>query len=165
MLTIMGSILNRRGRREGEGAIWPFNEHKDIHFDSGKKIHMISKKLPWLLFRLAYHLVLIVCFISIEEVGHLEKSNHLWPIYLIKREKKKGTSMCVHMDMWCHLPNKTFKVIGNGDEYMIHLYQFTSHNTTSSSKYESSHGFVLKIVDKSCEWIFGLDARFSGPRS
>ena len=38
MITILGSIGNNM-----EGPIWPFNEHKNLHFDNEEDIHVSSK--------------------------------------------------------------------------------------------------------------------------
>lgn len=122
MLTILGSIVILRGG--GRGNYMTIQWAQGYSFDTKEEIYMIFKKLPWLLFRLANHLILIVCFISIKEVGYSEKikTNHLRPINLTKRERKREEcQMCVHIDMWCDLPNKTFEEIGNGNDYMIHL--------------------------------------------
>ena len=40
MITILGSIVNIIG---GYQPIWPFNEHKNLHFDNEYDVHMSSK--------------------------------------------------------------------------------------------------------------------------
>ena len=40
MIIILDSIVNITG---GVGPIWPFNKHKNLHFDNAHDIHMSSK--------------------------------------------------------------------------------------------------------------------------
>jgi hypothetical protein len=73
MLTILGSIVNINWDR----SIWSLNEHKNLHFDNEKDIHMSSENLRgkwlWAWFGYANQFALIACFISYEKWAQGEK--------------------------------------------------------------------------------------------
>jgi hypothetical protein len=81
MITILGSIANIIGGYQ------PFMEHKNLHFDNEYDVHMSSKNYEASGYGLDLDSLAIFCpnhmFHILGEVGQLEISNHLRPIYLM----------------------------------------------------------------------------------
>ena len=64
MITILGHSIT--GQHNWGEPIWPFNEHKNLHFDNEKDMYMSSKdyeesgyglKLDWL--TISYHVLIM----------------------------------------------------------------------------------------------------------